>query len=579
MNSTIYSAYLLLQIIWGVLDKRTKLKTILTIIFTIFSSFLNYLSILITAFTFSFFASNKFENSQMSDITNLFGFKFLINNDSFFNIISIWLLVSILTALSNVLSTVIINKNSYHIGTLITDKILKISIDSNSIFHEKLSKKALFNILTLESQSLIRGSIMALISFPFQISIVIALSSIILKYSVSLFIFIPLLGILYLLITNLFLNIVRKNSVYVFNYRADQTDILTRFIENYLDVSFPPSNLNYRKIFHKITTNLRNKEAFNSMVPKILKSLLELLMILLIGFYCIYILKFLNMSVTYFISSSAATIISVLKLAPIISGISSNLAGFDNQYESIKKHYEIFKNQYKYNLNSDKYNYSKVIFTNKYSLSFNSISSHRIKKLNEINVLSKQFAKNKLIWITGKSGCGKSTLFSMIAGIRPITKGEIILELNKSKVRDSYSKNIYDYVAYMPQKPIFHSTTVRDYIRDGDSEIDDGSISKIINILELSNTFNVPNTEFLDLIIGPRGFSPSGGQAKILAFARTLCKRNIELYLLDEPTSDLNRELRDIVLNCIYNLSKKKFVLSITHDLTSIRNNDEIIKL
>ena len=33
--------------------------------------------------------------------------------------------------------------------------------------------------------------------------------------------------------------------------------------------------------------------------------------------------------------------------------------------------------------------------------------------------------------------------------------------------------------------------------------------------------------KILDLVIGPRGYSPSGGQAKLLAFARALYKRNV----------------------------------------------------
>ena len=125
----------------------------------------------------------------------------------------------------------------------------------------------------------------------------------------------------------------------------------------------------------------------------------------------------------------------------------------------------------------------------------------------------------------------------------------------------------------------FHSISIKDYIRDGDNKINDRSISKIIKTLELSKSFNTPDKELLNLIIGPSGYAPSGGQAKLLSFARTLCKRNVALYLLDEPTSDLNKEFREIVLNCIYNLSKIKFILSITHDLSSIRNDDEIIKL
>ena len=258
------------------------------------------------------------------------------------------------------------------------------------------------------------------------------------------------------------LNLVRKNALFIFNFRSKQTDLLTRFIDNYLDVSFPPSSLYYRKLFNKLVKKLRIRESYNAMIPKLLKNSLELIIILTMGFYCIYALKIINVPINTFISSSAAIILSILKLSPVISAISSTFIAFENNFETVKKYYEIFKNQHKYKLSSDKYNYSKVIFDTNYSLTFNSISNERIKKLSKKLSLSKKFINPKLIWITGRSGCGKSTLFSMVAGIRPITKGEIILSLNKSEKINSYSKNIYEYIAYMPQKPIFHSITVRD---------------------------------------------------------------------------------------------------------------------
>ena len=573
------SPYLLTKIIWSELNNKNRLQIISVILFSIFSSFIQYLYILITALTFAFLSSSTtIASAHISEIINLFGLSSL-NNNVYITIISIWLFISFSYHLSAAFCTVFIYRISYDIGRIISEKILKISIASNSIFHENLSKKTLFNLLTQENTMLINGSISALIGLPMQLSIVIALISIILKFSISLFIVIPIIGLSYVVLSSLLLNIVRKNSVFIFNYRSQQTDLLTRFIDNYLDVSLPPSNLTYRKLFNKLVKKLRRREAYNATIPKILKNFLELIVILTMGFYCIYALKIINIPINSFISSSAAIILSILKLTPVLSAISSTFIAFENQYETIKKYYEIFKNQNKYKLNSDKYIYPKVIYDNNYSLTFNSISNLRINKLSKKNALSKQFVNPKLIWITGRSGCGKSTLFSMIAGIRPITSGEIILSLNKSEKENSYSQNIYDHIAYMPQKPIFHSITIRDYIKDGDNKIDDRSISKIIKILELSKSFNTSDIELLDLVIGPSGFAPSGGQAKLISFARTLCKRNVELYLLDEPTSDLNKELREIVLNCIYDLSKRKFILSITHDLSSIRSNDEVIKL
>ena len=55
------------------------------------------------------------------------------------------------------------------------------------------------------------------------------------------------------------------------------------------------------------------------MIPKFLKNLLELIVILTMGFYCIYALKIINIPINSFISSSAAIILSILKLTPVIS--------------------------------------------------------------------------------------------------------------------------------------------------------------------------------------------------------------------------------------------------------------------
>ena len=52
----------------------------------------------------------------------------------------------------------------------------------------------------------------------------------------------------------------------------------------------------------------------------------------------------------------------------------------------------------------------------------------------------------------------------------------------------------------------------------------------------------------LNQVIGPDLYNPSGGQAKLLSFARALYKKNVYLYLLDEPTSDLSPPLNDLLI-------------------------------
>jgi len=413
---------------------------------------------------------------------------------------------------------------------------------------------------------------------PMQISIILSLLTIILKFSFDLFIILPLIASLYILITNLVFKSVSKKGRILFDLRSSQTDILSRIIDNYLDVKFPPSDKAYKNLYNKTTNKLRNLEAIIATIPKALKSFLELIFILMIGSYIIYNLYFLDLPLDNFIGSSAAIILSLLKLTPILSSISSNFLSFNAQYESIKNYYNLLFKSNKYSLFSDNLNYSHINFGKEYRLNFNAIQSNRISKFSKNKQLTLTLSDKKLLWIIGKSGCGKSTFLSMVAGIRPINKGQIKLTINK-KSRKNQSNLIHQYIAYMPQNPIFHSIKVVDYIKDGDPYINNSRIKMILKKLKITDSFNMSEEILLDQVIGPRGYSPSGGQAKLLSFARALCKRNVYLYLLDEPTSDLSKEYKEIVLNIIYEISKEKFVLCITHDLNAISSKDQILSL
>ena len=166
----------------------------------------------------------------------------------------------------------------------------------------------------------------------------------------------------------------------------------------------------------------------------------------------------------------------------------------------------------------------------------------------------------------------------MLAGIRPLETGQINLVIKKVR-NQFFSKYMHENIAYMPQKPIFHSTTILDYIMDGSLKFNNAKIKRIIKSLKIDNSFDMKLENLLKLVIGPTGYTPSGGQAKLLAFARALYKEDIFMFLLDEPTSDLNEELKENVLKAIYDLSKEKFVICITHDLNSIRKNDLRLRL
>lgn len=575
MLLTLQSISILLKILWYISSKKKKIQVLIVLIFTILSSFLQYINIILTALTFSFISSISYSNKEFFELDFIFWNKIQLQNDNFYYVVLFWIFSSIITYSSAIISSFALNKLAYSLGKSLSNKTLSLSIKSNSIFFENISEKTLFNLLTSENTMLIKGSIMSLIMLPMQITVIIALVTIIVKYSFSLLLILPIICLFYFLISNVLFKSVATKGAEIFDLRSIQTDILSRIIDNYLDVKFPPSDKAYKNLFNKNTNKLRNLEAFTATIPKVLRSLLELMLILLIGLYIFYSLYLLNLPIEIFISSSAAILLSLFKLTPILSGLTSVFISFNSQYELIKNYKNILFGSDKYSLYSNSFEYSKLIRGKKYELLFENLISKRIPKYS-INSLSMRISDKKLIWITGRSGCGKSTFLSMVAGIRPLEKGAIKLLVNNKNIKNEFIQN---NIAYMPQNPIFHSTKIIDFISDGDTNLNLTRIKTILKKLRITDSFGMNDENILDTIIGPRGYAPSGGQAKLLAFARALYKKNVYLYLLDEPTSDLNNELKELVLQNIFNISKEKFVLCITHDLKLIRSQDERIYL
>ena len=84
-----------------------------------------------------------------------------------------------------------------------------------------------------------------------------------------------------------------------------------------------PSDKAYKKLFSKTTSSLRDLESFIITIPKALKSVLELSIILMVGIYIFYSISIINLPIEYFMLFSCDNFIS-LKLSPLISGLSAN---------------------------------------------------------------------------------------------------------------------------------------------------------------------------------------------------------------------------------------------------------------
>lgn len=136
--------------------------------------------------------------------------------------------------------------------------------------------------------------------------------------------------------------------------------------------------------------------------------------------------------------------------------------------------------------------------------------------------------------ITGRPGAGKTTLLRIIAGLENPTSGNIYLNgklVNDVDPSERKVSMFFENLALYPNKTGFENIAfplrVRNYSQD--------EIRK--RVLEMAKLLNIEH--LLDRL--PRTFS--GGEAQRVALARTLI-REAEIYLLDEPLSNIDALLR-----------------------------------
>ena len=160
-------------------------------------------------------------------------------------------------------------------------------------------------------------------------------------------------------------------------------------------------------------------------------------------------------------------------------------------------------------------------------------------------------AKESSVYVVlGPNGAGKTTLFRTIAGILEPTSGKIMLdgrEIESSKELRSSINYLSHYNALPEEMTVYNALKFYSDMEGGDPE-------KVIDLLDLKE------------LIDKRVSDLSQGQKKRVSIAKVFLRER-DLYLLDEPTTNLDpalsKEIRDIILS----LSKNKLVLYSSHNL------------
>ena len=194
--------------------------------------------------------------------------------------------------------------------------------------------------------------------------------------------------------------------------------------------------------------------------------------------------------------------------------------------------------------------------------------------LNDINL---KLNRGQTLAIIGSTGCGKSTLVNLIPRLYDVTKGEVLVD--GVNVKDYTLEQLNNKVAYVAQKPILFSGTIRQNLAYGDSNGDETDQS-LNTALEVAQATEFVNTlpDGLDSQLTQGGSNLSGGQKQRLSIARAIARKP-EIIIFDDSFSALDyrtdKNLRDALKTTLAGTT----CIIVAQRISTIKDADKILVL
>jgi ABC-type sugar transport system ATPase subunit len=167
--------------------------------------------------------------------------------------------------------------------------------------------------------------------------------------------------------------------------------------------------------------------------------------------------------------------------------------------------------------------------------------------------VSLAISANEFAVILGPSGSGKSTLLHVVAGLLPADGGEVIIRDNvatHAPVSERRVAMVLQNLGLYPHKTVMQNVEYPMLVAKAKGDERKRCALDLLRLLKISDLADRK----------PRTLS--GGQLQRVALARALAKK-ADLFLLDEPFSDLDAQIR-------YELRNELKLLHVSRGLTTV---------
>ena len=191
---------------------------------------------------------------------------------------------------------------------------------------------------------------------------------------------------------------------------------------------------------------------------------------------------------------------------------------------------------------------------------------------------SLEFLKPGFYGIAGESGSGKSTAAALLMGLQKNYSGEILLSgIEAKKLPDEFRAK---YMNLVSTESFLFGASVRENLLIAKPSASDEELMSVLKkvLLDefiLNRKYSEDGNSGLDFYIESGGKNLSGGQIQRFALARALL-HDADIYIFDEAVSNIDVESEELILSTLYELSKTKIIIFISHRLANIENADHI---
>lgn len=193
--------------------------------------------------------------------------------------------------------------------------------------------------------------------------------------------------------------------------------------------------------------------------------------------------------------------------------------------------------------------------------------------VNKVLKIPQLILEDNVISIEGQSGTGKSTLLRLLNNLDDPHSGAIYF--NNKNIIDIEPLDLRKRIVMLQQNPVIFDGTIKENLNIG-LKFSNQELASDKELNKLLKKF------WLDKDLDTSASDLSGGEKQRLSLARILLMKEAEVFLLDEPSSDLDDKTSEHIIKHFIKQAKEnnQQIIMVTHDQSlSEQFADKIINM